>query len=382
MSGRITSLVAIPTRIPLRRPFVTARRASTWAENVFARVRLADGTEGWGEASPASYVTGEDTASVREAIGVAGRVLEGADAARWVRCNELLREALPQAPTARSAVEFALADARARQEGRPLWQILGGARRCVVSDLTIPICSPEEAAEEADRAVRMGFRHLKIKVGSASFEEDEERVRAIVARAPGCRLRIDANQAFSPSGALSFLERLRAFDAPVQLLEQPVPHDDWDGLTYVTRYSPVPVIADESVRTPADAFRVARAGAVHGINIKLAKSGLVDSLTIVAVCRAAGLDLMLGCMMESDWGIGAAVQFACGTGAFRYLDLDSHLLIGLEPPYAGFRQRGGVLSVIGGGPPITAPTVPKTAAAPAPSGTGAGEEGSNADRSQ
>jgi L-alanine-DL-glutamate epimerase-like enolase superfamily enzyme len=374
VSSRITSLVAIPNRIPLRRPFATARRTSTVAENVLARLRLADGTEGWGEASPAPYVTGEDLVSVQEAIDGAACVLEGTDAGRWLRCHELLKMALPENPTARSAVEFALADACCRCEGRPLWQALGGARRCVVSDLTIPICPPEEAAEEAVRAVRAGFRHLKIKVGCATVEEDEARVRVIAERAPGCRLRVDANQAFTPEGALSFLDRLRAAAAPVQLLEQPVPADDWEGLAHVTRHSTVPIIADESVRTPADALRVAREGAAHGINVKLAKSGLVESLAIVAIGQAADLELMLGCMLESDWGIAAGVHFACGTGAFRYVDLDSHLLIGLAPPYAGFRQRGAVLSVVGSGLQPSLPIQAMTTTAPAPGGVDAVEK--------
>ena len=371
MSARITSLVVIPIEIPLRRPFVTARRATTHAENVFVRVRLSDGTEGWGEASPAPYVTGEDSAAVQEAVAAAARVLHGLHAGRWACCHELLLDTIPHAPTSRSAIEFALADARARQDRRPLWQVLGGARRCIVSDLTIPICPPEEAAEEAARAVSLGFRHLKVKVGGGNLDEDEARVRAIAARAPGCRLRVDANQAFDPEAALSFVDRLRAAAVELQILEQPVPKEAWDALAYITRHSPVPVIADESVRTPADAMRVARMDAAHGINVKLAKSGLSDSLKIVAIAQSAGLDLMLGCMMESDWGIGAAVHFACGTGAFRYLDLDSHLLIGLDPPFAGFRQRGEVLSVVGADAFPPAPAVCTPATAPAPEGAGA-----------
>jgi L-alanine-DL-glutamate epimerase-like enolase superfamily enzyme len=371
VSARITSLIVIPVQIPLRRPFVTARRASTYAENVFVRVRLGDGAEGWGEASPAPYVTGEDTAAVEEAVATAAQALEGLDAGRWVRCHEVLRETIPYAPTARSAIEFALADARARQDRRPLWQALGGARRCVVSDLTIPICSLEEAAEEAARAVRLGFRHLKVKV-DGNLDEDEARVRAIATQAPGCRLRVDANQAFDPEAALSFVDRLRAAGVELQLLEQPVPKEEWDALAHVTRHCPVPVIADESVRTPEDALRVAQTHAAHGINVKLAKSGLVDSLSIVAIARTSGLELMLGCMMESDWGIGAAVHFACGTGAFRYLDLDSHLLIGLTPPFAGFRQRAEVLSVVGtdGLPPV--PPAATMTTAPASREAGAG----------
>jgi hypothetical protein len=73
----------------------------------------------------------------------------------------------------------------------------------------------------------------------------------------------------------------------------------------------------------------------------------------------------------SDWGVAAAVHFACGTGAFRYLDLDSHLLIGLEPPYAGFRQRGEVLSVVGADRFPPTPSVLPATTAPASKEVGA-----------
>jgi L-alanine-DL-glutamate epimerase-like enolase superfamily enzyme len=368
---RIESLTPIPIQIPLARPFESARRRTTCAENVWVRARLSDSAEGWGEASPAAYVTGEDLASVQDAIPLASRALEGLDADRAVSWQDRLRELLPESPTARAAVEIALTDALARRAGWPLWRWLGGARRCLVSDLSIPICPPEEAAEAAVRAVRAGFRHLKIKVGGTSEEEDEARVRAICSAAPGTLLRVDANQGFQPDGALAFAQRLLAADVPLQLLEQPVAAADWEGMAYVTARAPVPVIADESVKSPADALRVAREGAAHGINIKLAKSGLTDSLAIIAIARAAGLQLMLGCMMESDLGIAAAVHLACGTGAFRYLDLDSHLLIGLSPPFAGFRQRGNALSVVSSGAGLGSPAVPMTTTAPAPQGTDA-----------
>jgi L-alanine-DL-glutamate epimerase-like enolase superfamily enzyme len=368
---RIESLAAIPIQIPLARPFESARRRTTCAENVWVRVRLSDSGEGWGEASPAAYVTGEDTASVQAAVVTASKALEGLEANRTVCWQERLREALPGAPTARAAMEIALTDALARRAGWPLWRWLGGARRCLVSDLSIPICPPEEAAEAAGRAVRAGFRHLKIKVGGPCVEEDEARVRAICAAAPGCRLRVDANQGFTPDEALAFVERLRQADVPLQLLEQPVAAGDWEGMAYVTARAPLPVIADESVGNAVDALRVARESAAHGINIKLAKSGLGESMAIIAIARAAGLRLMLGCMMESDLGIAAAVHLACGTGAFRYLDLDSHLLIGLNPPYAGFRQRGNALSVVSTGAGLGSPAVPMTTTAPGPEGTDA-----------
>jgi L-alanine-DL-glutamate epimerase-like enolase superfamily enzyme len=344
-SARIAEISAERVDLPMARPFESAKRRTTVAEVVRVRVRLHGGAEGTGEAAPAGYVTGEDADSLQLAIAAATAALAGLPADRPRVWLDRLTEALPDHPTGRGAVEAALQDALAVHCGLPLWRWWGGAISQVTSDLSIPMVPSDEAAAVAEEAVARGFRRLKIKVGGPSQEEDEGRVRAIAAAAPGVPLRLDGNQGFTPEGALAFVGGLMAAGVPVELLEQPVDRDDWEGLAVVTRRSPVPVIADEAVLHPRDALRLAATGSAHGINIKLAKSGIAGAMAILAIARAAGLRLMLGCMIESDWGIRTAVHLACGTGVFDYLDLDSHLLIGQEPPYAGFRQGGGTISV-------------------------------------
>src|SRR5207244_3878518 len=146
-----------PLDVPMASPFASAQRRSTVARNVRVTVRLSDGTRGVGEASPAAYVTGEDQASVCAAAAPARAALIGHNVHRWARWEARLREALPAAPTARSAVEMALLDATSRRAGLPLWQWLGGATTRVISDLSIPICPPEEAGERAARAYAGGF---------------------------------------------------------------------------------------------------------------------------------------------------------------------------------------------------------------------------------
>jgi L-Ala-D/L-Glu epimerase len=344
-TSRIAAITAERVDLAMERPFESAKRRSTVSEVVRVTARLHSGAEGRGEASPAGYVTGEDAASLQLALAAATGELVGQPVDRPRLWQERLREALPHHPTGRSAIEAALLDALASYCGVPLWRWLGGATPTVVSDLTIPLLPPEAAAAVAREAVANGFRRLKIKVGGPSSEEDEARVRAIAETAPGIPLRLDGNQGFSAEAALAFVRKLVDTGVVVELLEQPVDRADWGALAHVTRHSPVPVIADEAVLTPADALRVAATGAAHGINIKLAKSGIEGALAIIAIARAARLRLMLGCMLESDWGIRTAVHLACGTGAFDYLDLDCHLLIGQKPPYTGFWQRGETMGV-------------------------------------
>jgi L-alanine-DL-glutamate epimerase-like enolase superfamily enzyme len=336
---QILDLRAEPALYPMHSPFESALRRSTAAENVLVRATVGAIT-GFGEASPAAYVTGDSVESVLAGVPVAAEAVRGMELERVGRWSAALDEALPNAPTARCSIEMALLDALTQRWGIPLAHYFGGARDEVRTDLTIPICPPEEAGELAAKAAAKGYRSLKIKVGGADRQVDMERVSRC---APGAGLRLDANQAFAVEEALAFVNECLARGVPVEIMEQPVPAADLESLAAVTRRSPVPVIADEAVIDAAAALRVAAMGAAHGINIKLAKAGMLGALRIIAIARAAGLKLMIGCMLESLLGIGAAVHLAAGTGAFDYLDLDGHALIGLTPTGSPFAQEGDLL---------------------------------------
>ena len=220
--------------------------------------------------------------------------------------------------------------------------LLGGATESVESDVTIPIVP--NATELTEIAWALGINVFKIKVGEKDVEADHARVLAVRQAAPQARLRIDANQAFTPNGAVAFAERLVAGGANVELLEQPVRAEDFDGLAEVASRSPIPVFADESCRTPQDALRLAQTP-VHGFNLKINKSGIGAVLDIIAIARAAGKKRMLGCMLETRRSIAVSLAIACGTGAFDYLDLDSHLLLAEDGHNPYFDQLGGTMTL-------------------------------------
>lgn len=350
---RIVSLRARAWTLPLRAPFVIAQRTAHEAQNVLVSVAAEAGLTGWGESAPVGYVTGESVASVLAAIEAVGERFRGQPIDRlgplWERAGRLLSDA----PTARAGLEMALADVWARHWSLPLWQFFGGSRGTLTTDLTIPIVAPDEAGTLAAEAWAEGFRDLKIKVGGdAGHEADGERVAAIMEAAPQARLRIDANQAFTPDGAVAFAQSLARLGAPIDLIEQPVAKEDVAGLKYVRERVNVPLFADEAARDVPSVLRLLQEDAVDGVNIKLMKSGLAGAIQSIALCRAAGKKLMLGCMLESGLGIAAAAQIAGGTGAFDFLDLDSHrLLAPLAGVSGGFRADGGTLHVGGGDGP-------------------------------
>ena len=272
---------------------------------------------GTGRVAPVGYVTGESVESVLDALQAAGPEMVGLSTERLEPLLTRAGALLADAPAARAGLEMALYDAWARERSLPLWQHFGGATDRVTTDVTIPIVAPEAAAALAAEAWADGFRALKIKVGDPSGPDaDLARMEAVVGATPQVRLRIDANQAFTPGGAVQFVRSLGKVGAAVELLEQPVAKEDVAGLKYVRERISFPLFADESARSVAEALALLQEDAVDGINIKLMKSGIVGALQIITLAKAFGKKLMLGCMLETGLGIAAAAQIAAGTGAF------------------------------------------------------------------
>jgi L-Ala-D/L-Glu epimerase len=223
-------------------------------------------------------------------------------------------------------VEMALLDALTRSLKIPLWRFFGPRAATLATDITLVLAGPEQTRESVRAFVRSGFDRFKIKVG-LDPEADLERVRIVHAAAPRAEIMLDANQGYTPPAALKFLRRLARCRIRPILVEQPVHRDDWDGMRWITRRSPSPICADESLRSVADVVRVARLHAAHAINIKLAKFGFLQAIQMAALARATGLSRMIGSMMETNLSATAAAHFAAGIGDFAYVDLDTPYFI-------------------------------------------------------
>lgn len=334
---RIVSVEAEAWTLALRAPFVIAARTAHTAQNVRVTVRTDHpGLCGLGESAPVGYVTGESVETVVAALDAVGPQFHGDAVTRLGPLLDKANSALPEAPAARAGLEMALYDVWARYWRLSLWQHFGARQAQPKTDLTIPIVPPEEAFALTEAARHAGFESFKIKVGDPQGPEaDLGRIVAVAEAAPQAGLRIDANQAFSPEGAIRFAQSLRKSEMRVELLEQPVAKEDIDGLRHVKAHSPFPVFADEAARDISSVLHLLREDAVDGINLKLMKSGIGGALQIMALCQAAGKPLMLGCMLESPLGIAAAAQIAGGTGSFAFLDLDSPRLLSPVPGLSG-----------------------------------------------
>lgn len=340
---RITGTRAYPLELPLKSTFETAKGAKMSSEAAIIELELSDGVRGYGAATPARYVTGEDVASVLSAVESCAADLHGADAADYQPLFERLAEALESQHSARAGLEIAILDAFCKVRSLPMCDFFGGSLARIETDVTIPIVPPETARELAAEAVSHGFNCLKVKVGREA-EADLARVIAVSETAPGCGIRLDANQGFTPAAAVRFAAELQNAEVRIDMLEQPVDRDDLEGLRYVTQHTSIPVFADESALTVSDVSKLIGLDAVDGINVKLMKAGISGALGIIAMCRASRKEIMLGCMIETGIGLAAAVHLACGTGAFSRVDLDAHLLAAEHPFAGGFTHDGPFLA--------------------------------------
>lgn len=340
----ISSLTQELHYMPLKAPFVTARGRSDQARAVVITLTAGDGVVGLGSVSPAGYVTGESFDDVQESLKGMAETFAGADIAEPHAFFADLRQKFPKAHAARAGVEMAVMDITGQRAGQPLWQYWGGAKPEVVTDLTVPISSPAEARRVATAAGQEGIAHLKIKIDGTLADESMERIHIVHECSPNAQLLVDANQSFTPDGALAFLEAAYEHDFPIRLFEQPVLATDIEGLVKVAAHSEYPVGADEAVVTPENCRAILDAGGVQVVNIKLMKCGISGALQIIEMCQAAGVTLMLGCMLESHIGIGTGVHLACGTGAFDYLDLDAPLLLKQDIAAGSFTLMRDVLT--------------------------------------
>jgi len=329
-----------PIDVPLTDPFVVATGSRFVAENVVVRVTLADGTQGFGEAAPFPEVGGEDRTSCLDALARLGRTLLGQPSDEYMAMAKDMASHAPNQPAARCALETALIDAHCRTLHQPMWKLWGGAdHRERETDITIPICDQNKTMALARSWYARGFRLFKMKVGN-DFEQDIQRLEAVHRELPGVSFIGDGNQGFSLEECLSFTKGVLRFGGRLVLLEQPLVRDDLDGLAIIRRETRVPIAADESVRSIADAHRVVKAGAADYINIKIMKTGVVEAHEIATFALTSGLKLMVGGMVETRIAMGCSFSLVLGMKGFEVLDLDTPLLLATDPVHGGFHYDG------------------------------------------
>lgn len=336
---KITEIRLGTISVPLRLPFKTALRTVKSVEDIIVEIHTDTGALGYGEAPPTGAVTGHTTGAIIGALKehIIPSLL-GRDIDAFEDLMQLVQTCVVGNSSAKAAADMALWDLYGQLYRLPVYKLLGGARKEIVTDITISVNEPEEMARDAANAVERGYDCLKVKVG-ANPELDVERLRA-VRRAAGddiC-LRIDANQAWQPRQAVRILNEMQEQGLRLELVEQPVKAYDLEGLKYVTDHSYVPVLADESVFSPRDAMKVLELRAADLINIKLMKcGGIYNALKIASAAEIYGVECMIGCMLEAKISVNAAAELACARKIFTRIDLDGPVLCSEDPILGGAR---------------------------------------------
>ena len=319
--------------LPLDVPFEIARGTTETAENVIVEIEHG-GETGYGAAAP-SRRYGEMTATVEGILPGLLDVVErvGDPHARRAIADRMTTVARDN-PAAKAAVDVALWDLAGKLLSQPLYRLLGcsaaeGERP--PTSFTVGIDDTAAMVERAREAVAAGYPVLKLKLGT---DRDIEIVSAVREAVPEATLRVDANEAWAPKEAVGKCRELDSYG--IEFVEQPVGADDPEALGYVHDRSPLPIAADESCRTAADVPTIA--GRCDIANLKLMKTGgLTPAIELIHAARAHGLEVMCGCMIETNASIAAATHLL---PLLDYADLDGSLLLESDP-YAGVPVSAG-----------------------------------------
>ena len=333
--------------VPLIHPFKTALRTVNSVEDVVVEIHTDTGAVGYGEAPPTGVITGDTTGAIIGAIQdhIAKNII-GKDVDEFETLCQTVQKSIVHNSSAKAAVDMALWDLYGQLYHIPVYKLMGGARKQIVTDLTISVNDPDVMVRDALEALDRGYDCLKMKVG-VSPELDVARLSA-VRKAVGddITIRIDANQAWTPKQAVKILNSMQDKGLNIELVEQPVAARDFEGLKYVTERSYVPVLADESVVSPEDAMTLMKMGAADLINIKLMKcGGLYNALKIASAAEVFGVECMIGCMLEAKIAVNAAVHLACAKNIITKVDLDGPVLCSEDPIIGGAVFNEKIISV-------------------------------------
>ncbi|HXS69036.1 MAG TPA: dipeptide epimerase [Candidatus Polarisedimenticolia bacterium] len=332
-------LIARSCELRLANPWkIASGTGSGTHRTVIVELSDGNGASAIGEAAPSSLY-GESAEGTL-------KFLQQMDAAKLsfgdVPGSMKYLETLPGIPVAaRCALNLALLDGAAKRAGKPLYDFFGlGFRESHhVTSFSIGIDTPEMVRKKVLDAAE--YPVLKLKVGDP---RDRENFGALREVAPDKPVRVDANEGWKTrEEALRMLEWLVATDKKIQFVEQPMPRNAADkDLIWLKERSPLPVFADESCHTVKDIARCAEC--FHGVNVKLVKTGGASmAKETLQAARKAGLQTMIGCMIETSVLISAAAHLA---ELADFLDVDGNILI-TNDPFTGVTAKNGVLSFAG-----------------------------------
>jgi len=330
-----------PLNLKLKYPFGISRGSISYAKNILVTLYFGD-VLAYGEAAPSSYY-GEDQNTVTKFVN---DFIRDKSVEEYITNIHKLKDDLNyfssnvfrlSAPSARAALEMAFWDLVGKINNKSLYQYFFQDDDPFISkgnefdhlsqtSYTIGLDSLLVIEQKVKEALSYGYKILKVKLGYG-YEEDLNILKKIneMVKEKSCVLRVDANGGWDLETTNKMLDVLPLYN--VELLEQPLPKGSVKLLSDVYKKSSIPIFVDEDCMVSRDVESLA--GKVHGINIKLMKSGsIIEALNMINLARSYNLKVMLGCMIESSCAISAAVSLS---PMADYIDLDGHLLLEQDP---------------------------------------------------
>lgn len=341
---KITNMKVEKLKMALFKPFTVALGTIENVETLLVKIETDEDVSGIGEGAPFAFVTGETMETSLSTTQSLGQLLIGEDPLNIERIHHIMDTTIIGNTAAKAAIDMALYDLKGKQMGAPLYKVLGGFSNQFKTDVTIGIDTPENMAQEAKEKAAQGFSILKVKCG-IDAGQDIEAIRLIRhAIGDNIRLRMDANQGWTPAEAVQVMRAIE--DHRVEAVEQPLPYWDVDGMAHVRKKVNIQVMVDESVHSPVDAMKVVKQDAADVLNMKLMKSGgLYKALGINRIAEASGIRCMVGCMLESKIGITAGASLVAAKKNITEADMDSFLYAKDPGIKGGLTLENGIITL-------------------------------------
>ena len=341
--SKIARLEGVPYRLPLRGELAWgAHSRLSAAEHVLVRVHLEGGTVGEAEAPPRPTIYGETVASILGILAHLERSFVGLDI-EDVAGLEAARGSVSHNLAARGALDMALWDARFKARGQTLFGALLGPNTRVPVSFILGLAAPDDMLAEARRVVGQGVRVLKVKVGR-NHSRDLEVIAALRAEfGDHVALYADSNETLTPDLAPAALDAMRA--AGLLYVEEPLPVRLLRQRRALKASGRLPIVADDSCFTPADLERELEFDTFDILNIKTARNGFTDSLTMLKRAQTSGKGVMIGSQASSSLGTLHAALMGTQPGVTEPCELSFVLKVQSDLLNAPIEFSDGYLDV-------------------------------------
>lgn len=326
--SKVTGVKVKVVEVPLKKQWQISLYKASVRRHAVVELSTEAGAVGYGEASPSPAFMGEGADSVATVIETyLAPAITGLDVFDLEKLHLAMNGAIAGNEAAKSAVDIAAHDALGKLVGEPLYKLLGGDTKDgrVPLSWVVGMQGDEDAVEEAQKYVAMGFRTIKLKIGKDPGRDVNIVQKVSEAVGDGVAIRLDANQGYDVGTAVKVIREIED-TVRIESVEQPVPRWNIEGLKVIRSKIRTPVMVDEAIFGPQDALKVIAAGACDIVNIKIGKvGGIWPAKKVAAIAEAAGIPCTVGSNLELSIGSAAALHFATSTPAVK---LPSDLLIG------------------------------------------------------